>query len=203
MFLGQRQGLPAAGLGLPRWWGEKEILEMQGQSTVPATNPFQKHYGLARFAFSLRPKERQQVRRAEFTVYLHAKGDNPRPVFYDLFPYAEAPVGHLKIGVGSAFKFTDSETALASYTTTISLKQNVPVAGAEGIGTSTACWVLTPTAAYPLIGIQEMYAVVELPPGVQGARVTVHLLVEVVTAIGPVRGFLPRTEHAALGWALE
>lgn len=203
MFLGRREGLPAAGLGLPRWWSDQNVLGTEWQSLSATTGSAQKRYGVARFAFSLRPKDRQEVRRAEFTVYLHAKDDNPRPVFYDLFPTANVPLGPLKIGVGSLFKFTGTETALADFTTTINLNQSVPVSLAEGIGTSTARWVLSPSLACPLSGNQEVYAVVELPPGVLGARVTIHLLAEVVTSIGPVRGFLPRIEHAALGWALE
>jgi hypothetical protein len=194
------EGLPRVSLGKPVWWSDQKVL---GQKWMPPAGG--KSYGLARFAFSLRPEGRQTVRSAEFIVYLHAKGRGPRPVAFDLFPKAvtEEQTGEFTVGVGPDFKFAGAEASLAKAETKINLRQAVPVVIADGVGESMARWVFAARPAHPLVGSQSVYAVVELPPGVEAARVSLHLSAEVTTRLGPVRGLLPETEREQLNWVLE
>lgn len=201
MFLGGGDKLPAASIGVPMWWSEEKLLGEQWQPPDPGAQLSRRRYGLARFAFSLAPNDNQKVRRAEFTAYLQFKDKETPPIFYDLFPQivTSEEVGELRAGIGPDFKFKLVEVA----ETTIALTQAVPVSAVEGSGQSIIRWVFTARPTLPIGGQQLMYAVVELPPGVPSVRVTTHLVVEVITSMGPVRGFLPKTEHASLGWMLE
>jgi len=66
----------------------------------------------------------------------------------------------------------------------------------------------TQKRAYPLIPrrgpfVDTVYAIVELPRGVESAHASLQLGVEVDTRFGLVRGLLPETERAGLSWVLE
>ncbi len=193
-------GLPTVSLGRPAWWSDGEML---GKEWVPPAGG--RRYGLARFAFSLRPGARQEVKRVEFVVHLHAKGGGQRPLVFDLFPKAvtEEQTGEFKVGVGPDFKFMGAEASLANVETTINLKQAVPVITADGVGESVARWVFQSRPAHPLLGSQSAYVVVELPPGVEAARASLLLSAEVTTRFGPMRGLLPEAERDRLSWVLE
>jgi hypothetical protein len=200
VFATRGEELPRVSLGQPTWWSDQKVL---GEKWTPPAGG--QRYGLARFAFSLRPQGRQAVRRAEFMVYLHAKGAGPRPTAFDLFPQAvtEEQTGAVTVGIGPDFKFAGAEASLAKAETTINLRQAAPVITADGIGEHTARWVVVARPAHPLTGSQTVYIIVELPPGVPAARASLQLSAEVTTRFGPVRGLLPETERASLSWVLE
>jgi len=201
MFLGGGEKLPGASIGVPMWWSEEQLLGEQWRPPDPATQRYRCRYGLVRFAFSLRPNENQKIRRAEFTAYLQFKPDGGQPIFNGLFPQivTSEELGELRTGIGPDFKFGPTEMAA----TTVSLKQTAPVSAAEGKGQSIIRWSFSMRPTHPIGGQQLMYAIVELPSGMPSVRVVVHLIADVTTNLGPVRGFLPKTEHAALGWALN
>jgi|CXWL01.1.fsa_nt_gi hypothetical protein len=194
-------GLPTVSLGRPAWWSDGKVL---GKEWVPPAGG--RRYGLARFAFSLRPGARQEVKRVEFVVHLHAKGGGARPVVFDLFPKAvtEEQTGTRTLGLDPKFKFVDAvEVSGLKAETTINVRQAVPVITADGVGESVARWVFQSRPAHPLIGSQSAYVVVELPPGVAAARASLLLSAEVTTRFGPMRGLLPEDERERLSWVLE
>ena len=172
VYVTRGDGLPRVSLGRPAWWSDQKVLGEQW------TSPAGGHrHGLARFAFSLRPGERQSVRSAEFIVYLHARGAGPRPIFFDLLPkvVTEEQTGSRAFGIDPKFKFAGAvEFSGVKAETTINVKQAVPVIAADGIGESTARWVFEARPAHPLVGSQMVYAVVELPPGVESARASLQ-----------------------------
>jgi hypothetical protein len=200
--------MPHASLGKPRWWPDQTLM---AKDWLPSAG---KRYGLARFALSLRPAERQEVRYVEFVVYLHGTGPGTglRPVATDLFPgvLPEAKLGLRTVGIGPDFQFVDlskaGEAAQAPAATTIQLRQMVQVVVADGVGESTARWVFAGNPAHPLVGTQLVYAIVEVLPDASGlprARASLQLIAEVETRSGSVRGLLPKTERAMLNWMLE
>lgn len=193
-------GLPRVSIGRPAWWSDEKVL---GEKWTPPAGG--RRYGLARFAFSLRPEGRQAVRRAELIVHLHARGSGPRPIAFDLFPKTttEEQTGEFKVSVGPDFKFAGAEASVASAEATINHRQAAPVITIDGIGENFARWVFAAHPARPLVGSQTVYATIELPPGVAAARVSVQLSAEVAGSFGPIRGILPETEKERLSWVLE
>ncbi|HKZ84209.1 MAG TPA: hypothetical protein VJ793_11205 [Anaerolineae bacterium] len=192
--------LSRASLGNPNWWSDHRIL---GERWLPPAGG--KRYGLARFPFSLRPNVKESVRQAELAVYCHAKGAGAHPVVFDLFPKAltEDQIGEFSIGIGPDFKFAGVEASVAKAETKFNLKQSIPVLTADGIGESVARWVFIAGSTHPLVGSQVVYAILELPPGVEAARVSLLLSAEVEMRFGLLRGRLPETERARLSWVLE
>jgi hypothetical protein len=182
------------------WWSEEKLLGDQWQPPEPGAARRRRRYGLVRFAFSLKPGDNQKVRRAEFTAFLQFKQEEGHPIFYDVFPQilTSEEIGELRAGIGPDFRFRPGEPGEL----TVGLKQTAPVSAVEGRGQSIVRWSFTARSNHPIGGQQLLYAIVELPPDVSSVRVTVHLNTEVITSVGPVRGFLPKTEHAALGWML-
>ena len=110
MYVTRGDGLPRVSLGRPAWWSDQKLL---GEAWTPPAGG--QRYGLARFAFSVRLEGRQAARRAEFIVYLHARGAGARPVFFDLLPKAvnEEQAGEFSVGIGPDFKFGGAEASLA------------------------------------------------------------------------------------------
>lgn len=188
--------LPALSIAKPSWWSDQTLL---GAGWMPPSSG--RRYGLARFAFSIRPAERQSVRYVDMVVYLHAKGDGLRPTIFDMIPKAtkEEQAGILTVGFGSDFKFTAPDNAGA----TLSLRQSIMTATADGVGENAAHWAFAVRSASPLAGSQIMYAIVELMPGVEAARASLQLVAEIETPYGPVRGLLPSSQRNALSWVLE
>jgi len=92
---------------------------------------------------------------------------------------------------------------VAKAETKFNLKQSIPVLTADGIGESVARWVFIAGSTHPLVGSQVVYAILELPPGVEAARVSLLLSAEVEMRFGLLRGRLPETERARLSWVLE
>ncbi len=201
MYATRGSGLPRVSLGKPVWWSDQKML---GENWSPPAGGAR--YGLARFAFSLRPEERQVIRSAEFIVYLHAKGAGPRPIVFDLLPKTttEEQTGSRTFGLDPKFKFANLvEVSGVSAGTTLDVKQAVPVTAADGVGESAARWVFSAQRAHPLLGSQIVFATVELPPGVEAARASVQLTAEVETNFGLVRGLLPEEERQSKSWVLE
>lgn len=190
-------------IGKPSWWGQQNI--MGDQLVTPAGG---KRYGLARFAFSLRPKERQErqeVKRVEFIAYLHAKGAGERPIAFDLLPKTTTieGTGKVTVGIDPKFKFASAvEVSGFKAETEIDLKQAVPVIVADGVGESTARWVFESRPTHPLLGSQSAYVIVELPPGVDAARASLLLSAEVGTRLGPARYLLPKEQREQLSFVL-
>ncbi len=196
VFAPPGEKLPTVSIGRPVWWDGEAILGEKW--TQPSGG---KRYGLARFAFSLRPQGRKVVRRAELMVSLEAENGGGAPVVFDLLPKVttEEKTGTFKATVGLDFKFA----SLAQAETTIDLHQEVPVIVADGIGESIARWVFVSGPAHPLVGSQLVYAILELPAGTSAARASLHLSAEVATSLGPIRGILPKEASGQLSWVLK
>ncbi len=194
-------GLPRVSIGRPVWWSDQKVL---GEQWVPPAGG--RRYGLARFAFSLRPEGRQAVKRAEFIVYLFATGSGKRPIAFDLFPKTttEEQTGSRTVGLDPKFKFVKAvEVSGLKAETTMDVTQAVPVITVDGIGENFARWAFESRPAHPLVGSQVVYATVELPPGAEAARASVHLSAEVTGSFGPIRGILLEKESERLSWVLE
>ena len=190
----------AISIGKPSWWSQQNI--MGEQLVTPASG---RRYGLARFAFSLRPKERQEVKRVEFIAYLHPKGAGERPIAFDLLPKTTTVegTGKVTVGIDPKFKFVNAiEVSGFKAETEIDLKQAVPVIVADGLGESTARWVFESRPAQPFVGSQSTYVIVELPPGVDAARASLHLSAEIGTRLGPARYLLPQEQRERLSFVL-
>jgi hypothetical protein len=184
------QNLPRVSIGKPTWWDSKVL----GESWVPPAGG--NRYGLARFAFSLSPQGRQEVRKAELMVSLESGNCGPRPVAFDLAPRAEIEEQSRKVtlGIGPNFKFYGLDMSVGKAETTIDLNRSFQVITTYGIGESTARWVFDSRPARPLVGSQLVYVVVEIAPGVEAAQAHLYLTVEIATKIGPIRGLLPHGE---------
>jgi hypothetical protein len=200
VFAPPGEKLPTVSIGRPVWWDSEEILGEKW--TQPARG---NRYGLARFAFSLRPEGRKVVRRAELMVSLETENGGGAPVIFDLLPKVttEEKTGTFKATVGLDFKFLDLAKAGTTIETTIDLHQEVPVIVADGIGESIARWVFVSGRAHPLVGSQIVYAVLGLPAGTSAARASLHLSAEVATSLGPIRGILPKEASEQLSWVLK
>jgi hypothetical protein len=188
--------LPTVSIGKPVWWDDEAILGEKW--THPSGG---NRYGLARFAFSLRPEGKKVVRRAELMVSLEAEEGGGAPVVFDLLPKVttEEKTGTFKATVGLDFKFL----SLAQAETTIDFTQKVPVIVADGIGESIARWAFVSGRAHPLVGSQLVYAILEMSAGTSAARASLTLSAEVVTSLGPIRGILPKEASDRLSWVLK
>lgn len=196
VFAPPGEKLPTVSIGRPVWWDDEAILGEKWAAPAGGNR-----YGLARFAFSLRPEGRKVVRRAELMVSLEAENGGGAPVVFDLLPKVttEEKTGTFTASVGLDFKFL----SLAQAETTIDLSQKVPVIVADGIGESIARWVFVSGRAHPLVGSQIVYAVLELPAGTSAVRASLHLSAEVATNLGPIRGVLPKEAEEHLIWTLR
>lgn len=192
--------LPRVSLGKPDWWNEHQIL---GDNwTQPAGD---KRYGLTRFAFSLRPRENQKVRRAELTVYLEAQNGSSSPTVFDLFPknVTEEQTGEVKAEINPQLKFAEvAEVSIGSVGITTNKRNAKAIVTADGIGENTARWTFNAHSAAPLTGSQIVYAIVELPKTITATRVTVQVSAEVTTGFGLIRGLLPTTNQDQRRWIL-
>ena len=188
--------LPALSIAKPAWWSDQTLM---GEGWTPP--PTGRRYGLARFAFSLRPAERQLPRYIDLVVYLHAKGEGLRPIIFDLLPQAakEEHDEAFAMGVSPDFKFTAPENAPV----TLDLRQSILTVAADGKGENAAHWAFAVRSTSPFAGSQVMYTLVELLPGVEAARASLQLVAEIETPYGPVRGLLPSSQRTALTWVLE
>jgi hypothetical protein len=198
--------LPSVSIGKPAWWPDDK---MPGDKWTPPAGG--SRYGLARFAFSLRPDPRQMIKTAEFTLDFSAIGPGqagrlPRPTAFDLYPQlvTEEQTGSRSIGLDPKFKFGSvAEFSGAKAEVTLNVKQALVVTKVDGLGESYARWTFTARPAHPLTGSQEVYVVVELPPGVEAARASAQLSAEVANPLGPFKGLLPQTEQARFSWVLR
>jgi len=188
--------LPTVSIGKPVWWDGEAI--MGEKWTHPSGG---NRYGLARFAFYLRPEGRKVVRRAELMVSLETEDGRGVPIVFDLLPKVttEEKTGTFKATVGLDFKFL----SLAQAETTIDFTQKVPVIVADGIGESIARWAFVSGRAHPLVGSQLVYAILEMSAGTSAARASLTLSAEVVTSLGPIRGILPKEASDRLSWVLK
>ncbi len=192
--------LPRVSLGQPKWWNEHQIF---GNNWTQPTGD--KRYGLTRFAFSLRPRENQKVRRAELTVYLEAQNGGSNPTVFDLFPHnvTQEQTSDIKAGINPQLKFAEVvEASIGSVEVILHRREAQAIITADGIGESTARWTFKAHPAAPLSGSQIVYAIVELPKSVTATRVTVQLSAEVTTKFGLIRGLLPTTNQDERRWIL-
>jgi hypothetical protein len=160
-------------IGKPDWWTGQKILGDAWKAPEGGHS-----YGLARFAFSLRPEGKQEVRRAELMVNFQPRDGGAEPIAFDLAPRAETEeqTGKFALGLGPNFKFSSVNVTLAKAETTFELRRAFPVITADGIGESTASWVFASRPAHPLVGSQIVYyAIVQLPPGAETARLASSL----------------------------
>ncbi|HQI92018.1 MAG TPA: hypothetical protein PLS48_10325 [Methanotrichaceae archaeon] len=188
------KGMPHVSIGKPDWWSGETL----GEFWKAPEGDYS--YGLARFAFSLRPEGMQEVRKAELMLDFQSDDGGARPVAFDLVPRAktEEQTGSVTLGIGPDFKLSSVGVTLAKAETTINFKWVFPVIITDGIGESTARWVFASKPAHPLVGSQIVYAVVQLPPGANTARVKLFLSAE----IGRFKGFLPQDEECDMSWIL-
>jgi hypothetical protein len=201
VFSSESRELPSVSLGQPTWWSDHQVF---GDSwTKPAGD---KRYGLARFAFSLRPKNNQKIRKVELTIYLQAQDGGKNPIIFDLFPknLTEEQQGEIKAGINPKLKFTQvAEASIGSIEVTTSRRKAQAVITADGIGENTARWTFQAHPTTPLIGSQIVYATVELPRSTTTTCVTVQISAEVTTKFGLVRGLLPKTDRDRHRWTLN
>ncbi len=191
VFAHRGSELPNVSLGKPTWWNDHQIFGDDWKQ--PAGN---KRYGLARFAFSLRPKVRQEIRRAEFTVYLQGQNGSSNPIVFDLFPknVAEEQTGEIKAEINPQLKFAEvAEVSIGCIGVTANKREAQATITADGIGESTARWIFKAHPAAPLTGSQIVYTIVELPVGTTAIRISVQLSAEVTTRFGLLRALLPKT----------
>jgi hypothetical protein len=200
VFAPRGKVMPKVSIGKPDWWTGRKIM---GNAWKAPEGGYS--YGLARFAFSLRPEGKQEVRRTELVVDFRPQDDGARPIAFDLEPRAETEeqTGAFTLGIVPDFKFSSVNVTLAKAETTINLHRVFPVITADGIGESTARWVFASRPAHPLVGSQIVYAIVQMPPGVDAARVSLFLNAEMTTRFGPIKGLLPKDEACDLGWTLK
>ncbi len=146
VFAARGKAMPQVSIGKPDWWAEQKIL---GDSWKAPEGGYS--YGLARFAFSLRPEGRQEVRRTALVVDFRPEKGSERPTAFDLAPKAETEeqTGTFTLGIGPDFKFSSVDVTLAKTETTINLRRVFPVITADGIGESTARWVFASRPAHP------------------------------------------------------
>lgn len=194
--------LPSVSLGNPTWWNDHQIF---GDNwTKPAGS---KRYGLARFVFSLRPKDKQIVKEAEFTVYLQAQNGGSNPTVFDLFPknITEEQTGEVKAEINPQLKFAKvAEVSIGSVGVTANKRNAKAIITADGIGESTARWNFKAHPVAPLTGSQIVYVIVELPRGITVTRVSVQLSAEVTTRFGLLRALLPKTtSEEERSWILK
>lgn len=200
VFAARGKAMPHVSIGKPDWWAGQKILSDSWKAPEGGYS-----YGLARFAFSLRPEGKQKVRRTELVVDFQPEKGSQRPTAFDLAPRAETEeeTGTLTLGIGPDFKFSTMDLTLAKAEATINLQRVFPVITADGIGESTARWVFASRPAHPLVGSQIVYAIVQLPPGVEAAKVSLFLNAEMTTGFGPMKGLFPKDEACDLSWTLK
>jgi hypothetical protein len=200
VFAARGKAMPRVSIGKPEWWDGQKIFGDAWKAPEGSCS-----YGLARFAFSLRPEGRQEVRKAELMVDFQPEDGGARPVAFDLTPRAETEerTGMFTLGISPDFKFSSVDVTLAKAEATINLRRVFPVITADGIGESTARWVFVSRPAHPLVGSQTVYAIVQLPPGEEAAKVSLFLNAEVATGFGPIKGLLPKDEACDLSWVLK
>jgi hypothetical protein len=194
------KAMPQVSIGKPDWWTGQKIL---GDAWKDPEGGYSD--GLARFAFSLRPESRQEVRKAELVVDFRPEDGGARPIAFDLEPRAETEekTGAFTLGIGPDFKFSSVGVTLAKAEATINLRRVFPVITADGIGESITRWVFASRPAHPLVGSQIVYEIVQIPPGVEAFRVSLFLNAEMTTGFGPIKGLPPKDEACDLIWTLK
>lgn len=197
----RNSSVPQLELGKPAWWDEPS---MMGKSWTPPSGGAR--YGLARFALGLDIEARSTLTRLDFKVKLKGLGRGDAPLFFDLYPRSvtESHSGALKAGLGPEVKTPGGlEFKLAQVEASETLQWVAPAVTAWGIGKSEARWKCEARETRPLAGQHLFYAVVELPPGVIAARVTVDVNVEVRSGPVLLRAVLPpQAETAIQHWQL-
>ncbi len=199
-FATRGSDLPHVSLGKPDWWSDEAIM---GAKWRPPDGG--QRYGLARFKFSLRPKSRQTIRQAQFTVRLLPKGGGRNPLAFDLFPrqVTEERSRSLKVGIGPDLTFAEFEASLGSLETSLDTSYVVPVITADGLGESSLRWTFQSQRKHPLTGSRVVYAIIELPPNVAAVRVSLHLSARVKTGLGDlITAFLPHEAEDRGSWVL-
>lgn len=194
--------LPQVTIGKPVWWSDPRKL---GADWVQPAGG--QRYGLARFAYTLTPIERQTVDSVEFTVSLASLGSAQRPIAFDLIPglTTEEQTGSRKFTLDPKLKFTDVvEFSGVQAGVEINVKQAHVVSSIYGLGESDARWVFKARPAHPLVGSQTVFVVVELPASAQAARARVHLSAQVEAPVwGKLRGQLPAEAQAQSNFVLQ
>jgi hypothetical protein len=194
--------LPVLSIGKPLWWNDQAIM---GEKWIPPAGNYR--YGLTRLSFSLRPLSRQVVQKVEFIVHLFSIGHEERPTAYDIYPQTitETRTGTRTIGLDPKLKFADVlEVSGFKAETTINVKESVPVIVADGANESIVRWVFQSRRERPLIGSQNVYIIVALPPGVSHARAAVEVKAEISDSVfGLVRGISSRTQSEHLSFPLS
>ena len=192
---------PSLRFGKPHWWNQQNIM---GDKLITPANGAR--YGLARFVFAVRPQKNPEVKRVELTVHLHAKGAGARPIVFDLLPKTTTveQSGKASVGIDPKFKFVAIEASgIPKAEVAIDIKQAKVVIEAEGTGQSQARWLFESHATRPLVGDTSVYVIVELPPGVDAARATMHLRAEVKSRFKVASYFVPEEERERLSVVLE
>ncbi len=191
---------PTISIGKPHWWNQQNI--MGDQLITPASGA---RYGLARFVFALRPQKNQDVKRVEFNIHLHAKGAGARPIAFDLLPKTTTveETGKVSVGIDPKFKFVAIKASgIPKAEVAIDIKQAKVVIASEGTGSSAARWLFESHATRPLVGDTSVYVIVELPPGVEAARATLHLRAEVKDRFNVASYFVPEEQRERLSVVL-
>gem|GEM_PF-4467059 len=78
VFAARGKAMPKVSIGKPDWWAGQKILGDAWKAPKGGCS-----YGLARFAFSLRPEGRQEVRRTELVVDFQPEDGGASPIAFD------------------------------------------------------------------------------------------------------------------------
>ena len=194
--------LPKVSIGQPVWWSDPRKL---GADWVQPAGG--KRYGMARFAYSLTPVERQTVDSVEFTLSFNSLGSPQRPIAFDLMPglTTEEQTGKRKFTLDPKMKFANVvEFSGIQAGVEIDVKQAHVVSSIYGLGESDAGWTFKARPAHPLVGSQMVFVILEIPPDAQAARVTVRLSAQVDAPLwGKMRGQLPEEAQAQTQFVLQ
>ena len=194
--------LPQVSIGKPVWWSDPRKL---GAEWIPPAGG--QRYGMARFAYTLTPADRQTIDSIEFIVSLSSLGSDQRPVAYDLIPglTTEEQTGTRKFMLDPKLKFADVvEFSGVQAGVEIDVKQAHVVSSIYGLGESDARWTFKARPTHPLIGSQMVFVIVEIPTGAEAARAKVHLSAQVdVPVWGKIRGQLPEEAQAQSSFVLQ
>lgn len=185
------QGGVNATLGKPAQWAQGALLGEHWQSPVGGAR-----YYLVRLAFSLRTSGRSQVTSADFCLHLNDPQAAAQAIVFDAFPRQELADNPrpIKLAFTPSLKLDKVEASVGGVETTIDFGAATPIIRSDGLAEPTFCWRYAMHPKHPLGGSRQMYAVIELPPGLATVEATLELFVEAAERFGLVRLGAP-VEH--------
>lgn len=193
--------LPLVKVGQPLWFPDERLT---GDGWTPSAGS--RRFGVARFAFALNPIGRQAVKSVDFSLEFTPRHGSVAPLVFDLYPKTttEEQTGGYMLGAEPKVKIANVlEVSGFKAEVKSDERQAHVVTRASGVQQTFAQWQFKAGKTHPLEGDQVMLVMLLLAPGVAAAEAIAQLSAEVATKYGPVRGFLPQTEHYKFRWTLQ